>query len=163
MIRFPLRTILASSKDGCTSHKAPAYSALSAAVTLSEKEHEINLSKDLSEIKYRNDLTNNSYVVGKFKCAIIDDVEVVRKLIKRRLERLFPEAITTEFNCGEKIIEASKQELYDMIFIDQFMGDGLKGDETILRLRDNNINSYIVGISGNKKEMCHKTAGGECT
>ena len=60
-----METILASFKDGCSSHKAPAYSALSAVVKLSETEHEINLA-DLAEVKYRDDLTNNSYIAGKF-------------------------------------------------------------------------------------------------
>lgn len=156
-----MEIILASAKDGCSTHTAPAYTALSSVVKINESEHEIKITKDISEIKYRDDLTQNSCIKGKFQIAIVDDVEVVRKLIKRRLKRIFPDAVLKEFHCGEKVIEATKQEQFDMIFIDQFMGDGLKGDETIVKLRENNVTSYIVGISGNQKEMCHKTAGGD--
>ncbi len=106
-------------------------------------------------------MTNSSYFEGKFDIAVVDDVEIVRKLLRRRLKQIFPQAHVTEFDCGEKVIEVCKEKPYDMIFIDQFMGDGLKGDETILQLRKININSYIVGISGNQKDVCHLTAGGD--
>ena len=142
---------------------------------------------------------NNSYINGVYRLLIVDDDKIVRKMLRRRISRIFPESIIDEADCGEKAIgyacgswssststtvsamtitsvasesaTASMQEggeqkdssatniIYDVIFIDHFMGDGLTGDQTIKVLRENNVDSLIVGVSGNSMENCHISAG----
>jgi CheY-like chemotaxis protein len=159
-----MNVILASEKDGQRIHNVPAYVALSAAVKASNTEQVVNLQQNITESIESdvNNLNNNSCVLGKYKILLVDDDKIVRKLLRRRFNRIFPQADITEADCGEKAIEyTSSDRHFDIIFIDQFMGDGLNGDATIRKLRENHVDSMIVGISGNSKEMCHITAGAE--
>jgi CheY-like chemotaxis protein len=159
-----MNVMVATEKDGQPIHNVPAYAALSAAVKASNTEQVVDLQQNTKQNEQFdvNDLNNNSCVLGKYKILLVDDDGIVRKLLKRRFSRIFPQAIITELDCGEKAIEyTSSEHHFDIIFMDQFMGDGLNGDETIRKLRENHVDSMIVGISGNSKEMCHIVAGAE--
>jgi CheY-like chemotaxis protein len=156
-----------------------AYSALSAAVMATKKN-----SQDSNNHHYEyqspeqngTHISNKSYISGVYRLLIVDDDQIVRKLLKRRISRIFPQAIIDEVDCGEKAIECaygcssstssslplpSSKAIYDIIFIDHFMGDGLTGDQTIKELRDNNVDSLIIGISGNSMESTHISAGAQ--
>ena len=166
VIELPIDTILASNRDGAI-HNVPAYTALSAAVKASEKMSSADVqskseAKDTSPYDDNDSFSNDSYIVGKYKILLVDDSNVIRKLFKRRLTQVFPEAIISEADSGEKALDCiNMASLYDLIFIDQYMGDGIHGDETIKELRDMNIDSLIFGISGNDKINDYKAAGAE--
>ena len=105
-----------------------------------------------------------SRVKGKYNMLIVDDDKVCRKFIRRRFQRLFPDAVIEEAVSGEEaIVKAGEREMaYDIITMDHFMGIGdLNGAETIQKLRDNKVDSLILGISGNSKQVEHLSAGAE--
>lgn len=161
VIQFPIDTILASKKDGTSMHNVPAYTALSSAVKACEKDLQTapRASNSFAEM---NMLTNKSFILGDFSVLIVDDSVTIRKLLRRRVSLMFPESTITEANNGEEAIAFAKSgPQFDIILIDQFMGEGLSGDETIKVLREMNIDSLIFGISGNDKKLHHKLAGAE--
>ncbi len=153
-----------------------AYNCLSAAVKATNSQRPIFSRRPSTP---RNELwskgtNNNSQISGSFKLLLVDDDKIVRKLLRRRILRIFPQATIDEVDCGEKAIEYTCSEnmstaeepnnlitTYDIIFIDHIMGEGLTGDLTIKRLRDNDVDSLIIGISGNSEEVSHISAGAE--
>jgi len=103
-------------------------------------------------------------VKGKYHILIVDDERVGRKFIRRRFQRLFPDAVIEEAVSGEEAVaKASERKIaYDIITMDHFMGIGdMNGAETIRALRDNNVDAVIIGISGNAKQGEHLSAGAE--
>jgi CheY-like chemotaxis protein len=94
----------------------------------------------------------------------VDDDRIGRRLLRSRFSRIFPEAIIEEVESGENAIEKTEREgiFYDIIFMDHFMAiNEMNGDETIRELRKRNVDSLIIGISGNFKENEHVSAGAD--
>ena len=163
--------------NGSDKFSISAYDRLSSAVKATNTQRPI-FSRILPSLS-QNDLwsigtNSNSQIAGAYKLLLVDDDKIVRKLLRRRFSKIFPHAIIDEADCGEKAIECTctksaptaeaQKELsttYDIIFIDHIMGEGLTGDQTIKKLRDNDIDSLIVGISGNSEEVSHISAGAE--
>jgi len=106
----------------------------------------------------------NTCVTGKYHILIVDDDRVGRKFIRRRFQRLFPDAIVEEAVSGEEAVSKARERdiAYDIITMDHFMGIGdMNGAETIQALRDDKVDALIIGISGNAKEEEHLSAGAE--
>lgn len=106
----------------------------------------------------------NLCVTGKYHILIVDDDRVGRKFIRRRFQRLFPDAIIEEAVSGEEAVSKAKERevAYDIITMDHFMAIGeMNGAETIQALRDEKVDAFIIGISGNAKEGEHLSAGAE--
>ena len=109
-------------------------------------------------------IKDRSCVTGKYHILIVDDDRVGRKFIRRRFQRLFPDAIIEEAVSGEEaVIKAEdRDEAYDIITMDHFMGIGdMTGAEAIQALRSNKVDALIIGISGNAKQVEHLSAGAE--
>ena len=106
----------------------------------------------------------NLCVTGKYHILIVDDDKVGRKFIRRRFQRLFPDAIVEEAVSGEEAVAKAKERdiAYDIITMDHFMAIGdMNGAETIKALREAKVDAVIIGISGNAKEGEHLSAGAE--
>jgi len=109
-------------------------------------------------------VSKNSCVSGKYHILIVDDDKVGRKFIRRRFQRLFPDAVVEEAVSGEEAVAKARERdvAYDIITMDHFMGIGdMNGAETIQALRDDKVDALIIGISGNAKEGEHLSAGAE--
>jgi CheY-like chemotaxis protein len=106
----------------------------------------------------------NLCVTGKYHILIVDDDKVGRKFIRRRFQRLFPDAIIEEAVSGEEAVAKAKERdiAYDIITMDHFMAIGdMNGAETIKALREEKVDAVIIGISGNAKQGEHLSAGAE--
>ena len=109
-------------------------------------------------------VSTHSCVSGKYHILIVDDDRVGRKFLRRRFQRLFPDAIVEEAVSGEEAVTKATERAiaYDIITMDHFMGIGdMNGAETIQALRHNKVDALIIGISGNSKEREHLLAGAE--
>jgi PleD family two-component response regulator len=87
------------------------------------------------------------------KFLIIDDVAMNRVMFRRRLKKgIAPNATIEEAPTGEKALEICKDNTFDVIIVDQHMeeaGGVLLGTETVVAMRSKNIESIIIGCSGN--------------
>ena len=159
IVILPVNSVLALDHVGNAIHSVSAYSAVSAAV-IANKSAAFNLKKRLISQPTQNKATNNLYMNGKFRLLIVDDDKMNRKIFRRRFSRLFPQGTIEDADSGEKAIELTSVQHYDIIFIDQFMGE-MNGDEAIRSMRENGIDSVIVGISANARSETHIHAGAE--
>jgi len=176
-IRIPIDVIKVPNDDR-EHFNISAYNCLSAAVkaTNSGRPGYENFARP-SFLPQNNEFwcNNNLQISGAYKLLLVDDDKIVRKVMRRRLSRIFPHATIDEVDCGEKAIEytccdgtrvteekkSPTTSSYDVIFIDHIMGEGLTGDQTIKILRDNDVDSLIIGVSGNSEEVSHISAGAE--
>lgn len=158
-MQFPIDTILASETDGTTIHKVPAFTALSSAVIASESKPDEGL--DSSCVFANRTIDNDTCITGQYQILIVDDSKVVRKVTRKRVSQIFPEAIISEAISGEEAIDLALNQQYDLIFMDQYMGKGLHGDKTIEILRERDIDAYIIGVSGNDENKSHISGGAD--
>jgi len=167
VIELPMNSVLAQDHRGNAMHSISAFSAVSAAVkaTASSRKAEAPSHEFIQDLSKCSTISNSSCIRGKFHLLVVDDDHMGRKMLKRRFSRLFPDAVVDDVSSGEKAIKkifGADQMFYDIIFIDHFMAiDEMNGDEVIRVLRDGNVDSLIVGISGNAKEAEHISAGAE--
>jgi len=170
VVRFPLNTLLATDHEGNAMHSVSAFSAISLAVVAStcSNNDPLDLKQDFEEevptSLMSRDVEARSYINGKFKLLVVDDDKVLRKILRKRFSLIFPQAIIDEAENGETALDYVQQDhrSYDIIFMDQYMSaDGMTGDETIRKMREKNIDSLIIGISGNLKADEHIAAGAQ--
>jgi len=90
---------------------------------------------------------------------IVDDIKLNHSVMRRKLHRIFPshQVEVDSVYCGEDCIAAflapDVQE-YNVIIMDQHMGPGFLGTDTILLLRtEHQCTSKIIAVSGNKDCM----------
>lgn len=78
---------------------------------------------------------------------LVDDTTINRFVLKRMLEILNKDYIIDEASNGKEAIEAHKQLVYDIIFMDVVMPilDGLQATKTI-RMFDSRV--FIIGLTG---------------
>lgn len=75
------------------------------------------------------------------KAAIIDDLAQCREDIKKNLARYLQEnyageePVMEEFGSGTEFLRAFRSDIYDVIFIDQYM-EGISGMDTARRIRE---------------------------
>lgn len=148
----------------------PAFESLSAAVVASRTSRDSgslvgpprNADLYISVNTSPSSKSTNTFVQGQFQILVIDDDKMGRKLLRRRFSRLFPDAHIDEVASGEEALVEVEKKNYDIITVDHFMAvDEMSGEETIRALRAKQIDSLIVGISGNEKEKEHLSAGAE--
>jgi CheY-like chemotaxis protein len=157
--------------DNIGSFRLPAFESLSAAVIASKRAGSPQAAKTKSSSPRAAQRTSpteapllprNACVHGRFHILIVDDEKVGRKMLSRRFARLFPYAEIDEVKSGEDALRVVEDMSYDIITMDHFMAvDEMNGDETIQALRERNVDSCIIGISGNLKEVEHKAAGAQ--
>jgi CheY-like chemotaxis protein len=96
---------------------------------------------------------------------IIDDIAMNRTMFKRRVKKgIAPNAIIEEAPTGEEALEICKDRTFDVIIVDQHMeeaGGVLLGTETVLAMRRKNIESIIIGCSGNDIDNEFMEAGSD--
>ena len=166
VVNLPMDSILALDDEGNAMYSIPAYNAVSAAVIANA-----NAEKKIKTFDYKQNLAskheikteqlgNDLFLQGKFRILIVDDDKVIRKIFRRRFSRLIPEAIINERESGEGAIELTMAEYYDVIFIDQHMGK-MNGDKAIKIMRQNGVDSLIIGISANARSQVHMNAGAQ--
>ena len=166
VVTLPMNSILAQNHEGNAMHSVPAYNAVSAAVIAASSaagasKSNVDLKQKLTKQPMnKRKKGNNLCFYGKFRLLIVDDDNMIRKIFRRRFSRLFPEGTIDEADSGEKAIELTAAEYYDIIFIDQFMGQ-MNGDEAIRTMRNNGIDSLIIGISANARGEMHLNAGAD--
>jgi PAS domain S-box-containing protein len=85
---------------------------------------------------------------------IIDDVRMNRTMLSKRIsKKIAPNAIIKEAKNGEEALEIIETDRFDVIIVDQFMeesGGVLLGTELIAIMRENKVDSLIIGCSGNE-------------
>eukprot|EP00980_Cylindrotheca_fusiformis_P016889 scaffold5114_cov67-Cylindrotheca_fusiformis.AAC.7 len=101
-----------------------------------------------------NDDENSSpFIDDAISLLIVDDVRINRRLFRRRVSKgIAPNANITEAATGEEALEKCKQRRFDVILVDQHMeeaGGVLLGTDTVVAMRRRNVDSVIVGCSGN--------------
>ena len=115
------------------------------------------------------DTSNNSSFdfdesrVQNFTCLIVEDSVLQRKLIQRRLQQFAPAGTVwqTHFvQSAEKAVDIIRQFSFDLIIVDQNLSGGggkMKGSEFIHIVRDELMNTTIVGCTGTQdKSECRK-------
>ncbi len=84
------------------------------------------------------------------RIAIVDDLDSDRELLFSRLcswaERtnvpLAP--LPDRFTSGEEFLESFSEGLYDLVFLDVYMGEGITGMQTAYRLRETDSHCRII-------------------
>jgi len=107
--------------------------------------------KSLEEQKKENE--DKSLIDDTISLLIVDDVKMNRTMLRRRVKKgIAPNAEIREAKTGEEALYICKEKQFDVIIMDQHMeeaGGVLLGTDTTVELRKRNIDSVIVGCSGN--------------
>jgi PAS domain S-box-containing protein len=94
---------------------------------------------------------------------LVDDIAINRSLFRRRVTRnIAPNATFTEASTGEQALEICRLQFFDVVVVDQHMenaGGVLLGTETVAAMRRQNVNSIIIGCSGNDIDKEFMDAG----
>jgi CheY-like chemotaxis protein len=96
---------------------------------------------------------------------IIDDVEMNRKMFKRRIEKgIAPNCSIAQAATGEEALQICGHETFDVIIVDQYMeeaGGVMVGTDVVYAMRRMRIDSIIIGCSGNDlgREFAEAGAG----
>ena len=81
------------------------------------------------------------------KILVVDDEEINRKLIKERLNRLGYSAVEEAGNNRDVEILFKNGYVPDLIFMDTSMGRDLAGYEICKRIKNNEYDSAVIGMS----------------
>jgi len=82
----------------------------------------------------------------------VDDDFILRKLFKRTLKKAAPNWRIDEASNGETALTMTETNMYDLIFLDQYMASVEKqmlGSETVRALRQKGVTSTVCGLSAN--------------
>ena len=96
---------------------------------------------------------------------IVDDITINRNMLRRRFEKcIAPNCVIQEVTTGEESLTVCGQDgkSFDVIIMDQYMNEAggvMVGTDTIIALRRMNVQSYIIGCSGNDLDERFYTAG----
>lgn len=113
-------------------------------------------SDNLSKHSLREDLPESLSVL------FVDDDLVLRKMFSRVLKMAAPTWSIKEASNGETALKIVDSEVFDVIFIDQYMASvekQLLGTETIAAMRAKGVPSIICGLSANDIEEQFLAAG----
>ena len=96
---------------------------------------------------------------------IIDDIRMNRTMLKHRfLKGVAPNSRITEASTGEEALELVKKDRFDVILVDQYMGEAggvMLGTDVTIAMRRMNITSLIIGCSGNELDHEFREAGAD--
>ena len=108
---------------------------------------------------------DKSPLTEPLKILLTDDIKMNRMMLKRRFQKcIAPNCIISETATGEEALKICETEKFDIIVMDQFMqeaGGVLLGTDVVIALRRAEVDSIIVGCSGNDLDDKFHTAGAE--
>jgi nitrogen-specific signal transduction histidine kinase len=96
---------------------------------------------------------------------IVDDIKMNRTMLRRRFEKcIAPNCAIFEASTGEESLAVCGQDgtSFDVIIMDHYMNEAggvMVGTDAIIALRKMNVQSYIIGCSGNDLEERFNAAG----
>lgn len=95
----------------------------------------------------------------------VDDDLVLRKLFSRSVKKATTNWTITEAVNGETALRLAEEQVFDMIFLDQYMVSNtekqLLGTETASALRSRGVQSTICGLSANDLEDSFLSSGAD--
>jgi signal transduction histidine kinase/CheY-like chemotaxis protein len=96
---------------------------------------------------------------------IVDDIKLNRVMLRKRLEKhVAPNCTIAEASTGEEALTLCKDRTFSIIIMDNYMeeaGGMLRGTEVICLLRSMQVDSVIIGCSGNHLECEFKDSGAD--
>ena len=95
---------------------------------------------------------------------LVDDDSILRKMMKRSLQRLAPGWKIREAANGETALALVEDMNFDLIFMDQYLASvekQLLGTETVATMRSRNVKSRICGLSANDIRDTFLAAGAD--
>lgn len=98
------------------------------------------------------------------KVLFVDDDLMLRKLFGRSIKRILPGWEVHEAASGEKALDLTTNDHFDLIFVDHYMASiekQLLGTVTVKSMRFNGVNSVICGLSANDVEESFIKAGAD--
>lgn len=114
-----------------------------------------------------NQKQDTTMIEDPIRMLLVDDVKMIRTMFRRRIMKFVaPNAQISEACNGEEALEicSGKETKFDVIVVDQHMeetGGVLLGTDTILAMRRMNIDSVIIGCSGNDNDLEFTEAGSD--
>ena len=124
------------------------------------QDHNGNDSQD----SLQEDNSSFSPLPEEMSVLFVDDDMILRKLFRRSLKMALPGWKVQEAANGETAIRMADAELFDIIFMDQYMSSTEKqllGTEAIRELRAKGVKSKICGLSANEMEDAFLNAGAD--
>ena len=118
----------------------------------------------------QNDGLQATDLAQNLSVLFVDDDTIQRKLFRRTIKRLMPSWKVDEAANGETAIQKAAKgadgnnELYDIIFMDQYMASTQKqllGTEATRELRSAGFSNLICGLSANDCEKAFLNAGAD--
>ncbi|KAL3913462.1 MAG: hypothetical protein SGILL_006480 [Bacillariaceae sp.] len=96
---------------------------------------------------------------------IMDDVKMNRTMLSRRITKaIAPNAKIILAVSGEEALEIIKEQRFDIMICDQYMeesGGVMVGTDTIIAMRREGVESFIIGCSGNDLDDEFHEAGAD--
>ena len=146
--------------------KRKSASKLSSSKRTEQRRVHINTLVDCGEYK-RDDSSgsDSKYEIQKsLSVLFVDDDRTLRRLAMRALKNIMPDCRVREAQSGESALILCQTEVFDVIFVDQYMVssvESLVGTDTVKALRKNGVSSIICGLSANQQEVEFKQAGAD--
>ena len=108
---------------------------------------------------------DKSPLMEPLKILLVDDIKMNRMMLKRRFQKcIAPNCTIVEAATGEEALQICETETFDIVIMDQFMqeaGGVLVGTDVVIALRRSNIDSIVIGCSGNDLDEKFHAAGAE--
>jgi len=110
---------------------------------------------------------HSNKITANLRVLVVDDDQMIRKLLTRRLNKIDPSMIIETADSGEAAIAKIRAEgstNFDLVVMDHFMplcGGQMTGTETIRAIRPLVPRGVIVGSSGNDMSKEHADAGAD--
>ena len=108
---------------------------------------------------------SNAPIEEPIRILIVDDISMNRNMLRRRFEKcVAPNCVIQEARTGEESLTVCGEDgtSFDVIIMDQYMNEAggvMVGTDAIIALRRMNVQSYIIGCSGNDLNERFYTAG----
>ena len=128
----------------------------------------IPLQKCDPEVDVADQSKNTLLIDEPINILIVDDITMNRNMLRRRFEKcIAPNCVIHEATTGEESLTVCGQDgkSFDVIVMDQYMNEAggvMVGTDAIIALRRMNVQSYIIGCSGNDVDERFYTAGANC-
>lgn len=94
---------------------------------------------------------------------VVDDIRMNRMMLERRIKRgIAPNCTIAEAATGEEALAMCENERFDVIVVDQYMkeaGGVMLGIDVVREMRRMEIDSIIIGSSGNEMDVPFREAG----
>ena len=141
------------------------------------KLHATPVQIEMSEVTKKDDVTETETLTEapsegthpltlpeELNVLLVDDDQVLRKMMNRSIRRLAPKWKIREAANGETALSLVEDNHFDLIFMDHYMSSVVKqmlGTETVAALRSRNVDSRICGLSANDMREAFLSAGAD--